>query len=87
MQNLSILQLLKTLSAVSTPSSSTPDSNGAPVPSAPRSDTEGKNSQAEPFVPPTHARKEEEKAVYAYENFLSRHERVVQRVKNKTDKK
>ena len=86
MQNLSLLQLLRTLSAVNAPATKnqneTAPNEQSPVPTAEKNSDFSGEKQA---VPPTHAQNKSEKSVAAYESFLSRHEQAVRRVENRKE--
>lgn len=101
MQGFSVLQLLKVLSAVSASDKTSEqiqksEENQDQITFFQTSSTTEKPNNAEGKLHPnefsndgfsrTHARKEAETAVCAYENFLSQHEKAVRRVENKTEK-
>ncbi len=86
MQNLSLLQLLKTLSAVNPPAPQrqTESPQNEPSPTTTAEKTVDFSEEKQPF-PPTHAQNKAEKSVAAYESFLSRHEQAVRRVENRKE--
>lgn len=90
MQDFSILQLLRTLSAAADGQgrgekqggqNDSAEKNGGAMPAANDAPRQKEGEKESP-----HARSEKENAAFAYENFLTRHDRAVQRIKGRGGK-
>ena len=85
MQNFSILQLLRALSAYTAPKNGdNADANAGdehpPTPPVQTADTASENKAENADLPPTHA-KENGGNTQAYESFLARHEQALRRIR------
>ena len=91
MQNFSILQLLKTLSAVQGTNSSPHSENITPKEPKKTTSPSVENREEKGIEPhsvsPADTQDKSEKYAYAYENFLTRHQQAVQRVRERGERK